>query len=403
MAVNVAALASGLEAAYTDAEWRQMQTALVAGPGTTGIYSGVRPGGSTNGALLITANGTPNNQVFAAPGPFYLQGSVSDVYIGHNDTAATLTVPAAHATLLRKDAVVLNPTAAAAVDRILYVAGTPGGGSYPTATSDQYKLANVDTRSVAVAGGTVIRPADIFDQRTWTASPGGVIVCSSTTRPTSPHPGLVIFETDTLALKVWDASGWRVMNVDQVVTAATRPASPVNGQRIFETDSGLTRVWRSDQSRWQAAGGDVPSTHLRFTDTGNTANTAWVVIPWRVSDWEDGGNFWDAVTNPSRVLAPVDGIYRVTGTWEWVTNAFNQRAIEIWKNSAGTLGTGTQVVADSRDRNPNGNTHQSCSQEVSMTAGDYCEMFVRQDSGGNLAWQTNGMESFTMTFIRDKQ
>ncbi len=42
----------------------------------------------------------------------------------------------------------------------------------------------------------------------------GSRVCTSSTRPASPIAGMMIFETDTLAVRVWDAtfSKWRLIN-----------------------------------------------------------------------------------------------------------------------------------------------------------------------------------------------
>lgn len=45
-------------------------------------------------------------------------------------------------------------------------------------------------------------------------------VCTSTTRPTNPYTGQIVFETDTFALKFWNGSSWQ--------GAVSAPAGTVN-------------------------------------------------------------------------------------------------------------------------------------------------------------------------------
>ena len=43
-------------------------------------------------------------------------------------------------------------------------------------------------------------------------------VCTSTTRPTSPYTGQIIYETDTGYLRVWDGSAWDYLSQSQDTT-----------------------------------------------------------------------------------------------------------------------------------------------------------------------------------------
>lgn len=76
----------------------------------------------------------------------------------------------------------------------------------------------------------------------------GAFVCTSTTRPSTPYAGQIIYETDTDQSFVWDSatSTWNVLVPGATIcTSASRPASPVPGQVIYETDTKLTYVYAS--------------------------------------------------------------------------------------------------------------------------------------------------------------
>lgn len=76
----------------------------------------------------------------------------------------------------------------------------------------------------------------------------GAFVCTSTTRPSTPYSGQIIYETDTDQSFVWDSgtSTWNTLAPGATIcTSASRPASPVPGQVIYETDTKLTYVYAS--------------------------------------------------------------------------------------------------------------------------------------------------------------
>jgi hypothetical protein len=76
----------------------------------------------------------------------------------------------------------------------------------------------------------------------------GAFVCTSTTRPSTPYAGQIIYETDTDQSFVWDSatSTWNVLVPGATIcTSASRPASPVPGQIIYETDTKLTYAYAS--------------------------------------------------------------------------------------------------------------------------------------------------------------
>lgn len=414
MALVSWALNSALEAAYDDAEGRQMLAGFMAAAGGVTTYSGVRPSGATADGFGVVANGTPNNTVTVNTGVLHSQSGAGE-YLTVNNASAVLTVPAADASLLRKDAVMVDPAQVAA-SRLIYVAGTPGGASYPAATGTQYKLANVDCRSVAVALGTVIRPADIFDQRTYTACFGGRILCTSSTRPATPPLGQEIFETDTGLIYTYDGTVWARTNLVQMVTSATRPATPKAGHQIFETDTGLVRTWRSDQSKWQMVGGDNPM--AIFTITGNKfhSNNAWLTIPWDTTSINDPGGATQPTAGSmsfittgqsTRVWIPITGWYRVTwGVDEsaaGTSDGINET--QIRKNAAGNIASGTQLVGtNTRPNTQSGASYSNNTRTISLTAGDYIELFAYQINAGSNnrnVQNANNNTYLEIVFIRD--
>ena len=56
-------------------------------------------------------------------------------------------------------------------------------------------------------------------------------VCTSTTRPTAPYEGQMIYETDTDMVAIWNGTAWRYI-------AATTPTNGTVLQTIYDTASG---------------------------------------------------------------------------------------------------------------------------------------------------------------------
>lgn len=67
----------------------------------------------------------------------------------------------------------------------------------------------------------------------------GATICTSSTRPTTPFNGQIIFETNTNSTLVYKAStsSWTIVGGVDVCTSSTRPSLPYEGQQIFETDT----------------------------------------------------------------------------------------------------------------------------------------------------------------------
>ena len=162
---------------------------------------GVAQGG---GQLKVQAQGSPAMAVDVLSGHVYVPGSEGakqGVYSCTNDGTVALSITTAHATLARIDIVVAkveDQAYSGAVNQwsLAVVAGTPAGSPVaPTAPNNSVVLAQI----LVGAGVTSIVNGNITDTRFYVSSAGGIITCTSTTRPATSVilPGQQIFETDT--------------------------------------------------------------------------------------------------------------------------------------------------------------------------------------------------------------
>lgn len=98
-----------------------------------------------------------------------------------------------------------------------------------------------------------------------------------------------------------------------VCTSTTRPASPFEGMTIYETDTNRKYLWTG--TKWLFDGGVIPIVSVRRTTNGPTWESAiWVAIPWEsiLANETTVSSMWTN-TNPSRLVAPIDGIYLAIG------------------------------------------------------------------------------------------
>ena len=162
-----------------------------------------------------------------AAGQLFVRGtdvSNQGLYYVVNDATVNLAFSAADPTNDRIDLVIVEIqdsfyAGGANQADLTIVAGTPAGSPVvpdldALGYENYFVLAQVLVNS---GGGTVVADSDITDRRRSYASSqyglataaGGIVICTSTTRPPSPHAGLTIFETDTLDERVWDGTIWR--------------------------------------------------------------------------------------------------------------------------------------------------------------------------------------------------
>lgn len=128
----------------------------------------------------------------------------------------------------------------------------PGGGSTGTITPDE--AADIDK---------------INDNMSKIDAAAGATICTSGTRPASPYNGKLIFETDTLQVRVWNAgtSTWNaVISNASLLTSGTLAADRVaalDASKITtgKFDLGRIPVTTGSVSATTNAEGDVTITH----------------------------------------------------------------------------------------------------------------------------------------------
>lgn len=119
--------------------------------------------------------------------------------------------------------------------------------------------------------------------------------------------------------------------------------------------------------------------------TNSSAQTISNSSATRVTAWDtetiDVGGLHDTGTDPSRITIPTgqEGLYLVGGTMWWASNSTGRRIMYFYKN-----GSDAEIGGYAYSPSVAGDNRRSSTAIFSLSAGDYVEMFVFQDSGGNL-------------------
>lgn len=197
-------------ATHTAAGDRMMLSGLISGISSSGSGMRGRQGVTQKaGKLKVQAQGSPAMAVDILSGQAYITGTentIQGVYSCVNDATVSLAITTAHATLPRIDIVIAQVqdtqySGAVNAWSLVVVAGTPAASPVaPTAPNNSIVLANV----LVGAGVTSIVNGNITDTRQYVSAEGGVVVCTSTTRPNPGpsgsnivFPGQLIYESDT--------------------------------------------------------------------------------------------------------------------------------------------------------------------------------------------------------------
>lgn len=198
---------------YNAREYRRMLNRMMAfdvatspGTGAGGIFR--------SGDLVVSAGG--GQSVNVDVGGIFVRGSESTHQAGYfvyNDATVNVTLAAADATNPRIDIIGVqirdSEYSGANNDaRIVAVTGTPAGSpSEPSLPANFVTLARVDVP----ANDNTVNSGQITDRRRRMAMLGGIIPCTSTTRPTvNLFEGLWIYEVDTHEFKQYTTAttGW---------------------------------------------------------------------------------------------------------------------------------------------------------------------------------------------------
>jgi hypothetical protein len=129
---------------------------------------------------------------------------------------------------------------------------------------------------------------------------------------------------------------------------------------------------------------DAPYAKVGMSAAATLATSAPAALPFD-TEGEDAYGMHDNVTNNSRLVCVKAGIYSVAAQVTWAANNSGRRVAQITKNGEGGGGTfqlstatpglgGTAVAFDQNVAGP-----------VRLAVGDYLEVTVYQNSGGNLS------------------
>lgn len=123
--------------------------------------------------------------------------------------------------------------------------------------------------------------------------------------------------------------------------------------------------------------------------TAGTSGTAALVL-WDTESASDGDTdtMHSTSTNTSRVVATTAGLYRVDVSIYFAANATGYREVQLRKNAAGNVASGTQIDQFRLAATPTGSGYCGGGKLVRLAATDYIEAFVTQTSGGSLATVT---------------
>lgn len=177
--------------------------------------------------LAVSQNGSPNMSVNVASGNAMIAGSEDSnqgCYHVQNDATLNVSIAAADPSLPRIDLIVFKVqdsfySGVTNTSSIVAVTGTPNASpSAPAAPANSITLARV---AVGAAVTSIVN-ANITDTRFFLVATGGIIICSSTSRPAFSdvtQTGQFIFETDTQLVRSWDgaSSSW-IQRTPYVVT-----------------------------------------------------------------------------------------------------------------------------------------------------------------------------------------
>jgi hypothetical protein len=102
-------------------------------------------------------------------------------------------------------------------------------------------------------------------------------------------------------------------------------------------------------------------------------------------------------SNTSRLIAPQTGVYLCIGIVRWANNATGARYLALQINGAGNpLNSDRLVVLDANET-----PYHITAGLFKLSQGDYVEVFVFQNSGGNLNSLTNAdvVPRFMMAWV----
>jgi hypothetical protein len=204
----------------------------------------------------------------------------------------------------------------------------------------------------------------------------------------SPTVGQCVWDSDLRQLMVYmNASGgnaWQPIGNAIVCTSTTRPSTPFEGQVIRETDTNKEYTYSGSAwvqtNSWGTTAGVTgvnnlivpPACVAGASATLNVANASWTAVTFTTERF-DTDSMHDTSTNTSRFTITTPGIYQISAYVSWSgAVGGSQRDLAIRLNGTSYVAYARGVVAGG------GITNISLAYDLSN--GDYVEIAAYQDS-----------------------
>lgn len=167
-----------------------------------------------------------------------------------------------------------------------------------------------------------------------------------------------------------------------------------------------TRLWEHFQTMAEDVDALIAALQIRpsvraYNTGGLTmANNTLTLIPLQAEStgMKTVTSMHSNVTNNSRLIASVNGIYQVSACLTYAAGATGRRVLQLRKNAAGVGGGGTQLHSANIGPGPSSGTTVTLTDDVSLNANDYLEMFGIHLQGGALG--IDGAEFSTYVNMR---
>lgn len=245
--------------------------------------------------------------------------------------------------------------------------------------------------------------------------------------------GMVSYLKDTNAVEVYDGSAWVGVATGDItaVTAGTGISGGGTSGAVTITNSMATEITASGdiivgtgsgtfdnlpigttgqvltadttvspyKVKWAAASGGTPTfVGVSLTNSANNqsiSNNTWTLVTWDTEDF-DTDSFHSTSTNTSRITIPTGkgGKYLFNGSVYFADNTSGFREVGLYKN-------GTLVNKLFRSPAGSGSVFPAPQMNfvVNAVAGDYFELYARQNSGGSLTQYFDEFCWFQATYL----
>lgn len=250
------------------------------------------------------------------------------------------------------------------------------------------------TRPSSPYDGLIIYETDTKRYYSWNGSAwkyiGGEIICTSTTLPSAPFTGLSIYVTDTKQHFTWNGSVWDITDTYSICTSTTRPTNLTAGMSIYETDT--KRTYTYNGAIWIPASGQMRCKANRNAVQAIPNNASTDII-WTTQEY-DTDAIWTPGGTANSFIIPTNGV----GLWRFVLDA--QFAINgVGVRHFGLLKNAVALATWNGEGNSVWFAGSNVTGETVCAAGDIIKAYAYQSSGAALNVDNSYPVSLSAVFL----